>query len=465
MRSIAAALLAFGFCQSARATTWFVDDDASAGNDGLSWATAFDNLNSALDAAVANDEILVAGGTYTPDEGPGRVPGDRSETFLVTADLTIRGGYAGVTAANPDERDLVTHETILSGDLLGNDAPGFVNYDDNSLTVVTIDTPTAHVELEGLTIRGGNKNGTNGDYLDVRGGGVSLLGSTLLARHCRFLENSAAVAGGGIYVSSFDASFEHCQFLDNRVTDSVNDLAEGGGAIASDVSNTHLYNCVLARNRSNLYGGAISQFYPSITLVHCVLTNNDAGISGGGLMATGPVQPMLINTIAWGNRIGNTSGALFANFRSYSFAFIQASDIEGLSDPAPPAYVIVDSIDVDPLFVDASIDDYHLSPLSPCIDAGDDASVASEYLNDVDIDGEARLAGCNMDMGVDESPGGPPGSGDMTGDGEVNGEDIQFFVSILLNGSAGVCLSADLNGDGSADAGDIPSMIIILLNP
>jgi hypothetical protein len=39
-------------------TTYHVDDDA-AGGDGLDWTTAFDDLQDALDVAVAGDEIRV----------------------------------------------------------------------------------------------------------------------------------------------------------------------------------------------------------------------------------------------------------------------------------------------------------------------------------------------------------------------------------------------------------------------
>ena len=74
-----------------------------------------------------------------------------------------RGGYAGIGAPDPNERNIELHETVLSGDLLGDDpdiadtqalvnAPGRL---DNSLHVVTIEHADTCV-IDGFTIRGGH---------------------------------------------------------------------------------------------------------------------------------------------------------------------------------------------------------------------------------------------------------------------------------------------------------------------
>ncbi|MHC4687940.1 MAG: choice-of-anchor Q domain-containing protein, partial [Planctomycetota bacterium] len=99
----------------------FVDDDAAGNNDGSSWADAYNYLQDALAVCCSSDEILVAQGVYKPDQGAGLTPGDREATFQLINGVTIKGGFAGFSEPDPDTRDIELYETILSGDLNGND--------------------------------------------------------------------------------------------------------------------------------------------------------------------------------------------------------------------------------------------------------------------------------------------------------------------------------------------------------
>jgi hypothetical protein len=140
----------------------YVDDDAPAGGDGSTWASAFRFLQDALDAARAPasgvSEIRVAQGVYKPDQGANVTPGDVNSPFEMVSGIALRGGYAGLAAADPDQRDFQNFETILSGDLLGNDGPGgsWVNYEDNSLRVMRADNANASTVFEGLTFTASN---------------------------------------------------------------------------------------------------------------------------------------------------------------------------------------------------------------------------------------------------------------------------------------------------------------------
>ena len=119
----------------------FVDDDAPPGGDGKGWDTAYRFLADALVAAGKGQvgEIRVAQGVYQPDRDEANPDGtgDREATFQLINGLALLGGYAGIGAKDPDARDIELYETILSGDLLGNDGPDFKNNDENSYPVVT----------------------------------------------------------------------------------------------------------------------------------------------------------------------------------------------------------------------------------------------------------------------------------------------------------------------------------------
>jgi hypothetical protein len=118
--------------------TLYVDDDAPQGGDGRSWRSAHRYLQDALLAARGGGvaEIRVAQGTYKPDRGRGMVPDDQNSAFDLVNTVALRGGYAGLSAPDAVRRDPVVFVTILSGDLLGNDLPNFVNYEDNAYRVV-----------------------------------------------------------------------------------------------------------------------------------------------------------------------------------------------------------------------------------------------------------------------------------------------------------------------------------------
>ena len=162
----------------------FVDDDAPLGGDGLSWSTAYRYLQDALAEARDNSsvtEIRVAQGTYKPDQSEygHATPGNRYERFNLVDGVDLRGGYAGRLAvaqhlaahrAKRETRDVARYETILSGDLNGDDAPEFENYDDNSLHVVYACVVGETTRLDGFVVERGNA-----DDEDDGGGGMLLL--------------------------------------------------------------------------------------------------------------------------------------------------------------------------------------------------------------------------------------------------------------------------------------------------
>ncbi len=128
-----------------------VDASATGNNDGSNWADAYTQLQSALAVASSGDEIRVAKGVYKP----AGISGDRTATFQLLNGVTIKGGYAGSSSPDPNTRDIDAYETILSGDLNGDDDANSANNSENSYHIVTGGGTDATAILDGFTITGG----------------------------------------------------------------------------------------------------------------------------------------------------------------------------------------------------------------------------------------------------------------------------------------------------------------------
>jgi hypothetical protein len=100
------------------APTAYVDKTASGVNDGTSWENAYTDLQQAL-SAVVSGEIWGAAGSYEPGA-------TRADTFQLKNNVALYGGFDG-TEDTLDQRDPSIHQTILNGDLLGDDYSRFVN--------------------------------------------------------------------------------------------------------------------------------------------------------------------------------------------------------------------------------------------------------------------------------------------------------------------------------------------------
>ncbi|MHC4320402.1 MAG: right-handed parallel beta-helix repeat-containing protein, partial [Planctomycetota bacterium] len=277
-----------GLSVSAQAATIYVDDDAGPGGDGLTWATAYRFLQDALADAAASGglvtEIRVAQGTHTPDrdEAGNITPGDRDVSFQLVSGLAVRGGYAGVGAADPDERDVDTFETVLSGDLLDNDGPDFLNNDENSWQVLNA-LELTDAELDGLTVTSGS---AQGKLFDGVGGGLYADASALDIAHCTFRDNSSDNHGGAIYLDdTLGVVISDCVFENNR---SLGGPGAGGGGIAGFFdTDTVVSGCEFTGNSAGNVGGgiAVSWSYeevPAFRLADCTFTDNTAARTGGG---------------------------------------------------------------------------------------------------------------------------------------------------------------------------------------
>ncbi|MCP4675849.1 MAG: hypothetical protein GY854_10150 [Deltaproteobacteria bacterium] len=360
----------------------FVDHEASGDGSGLSWGNAFTDLESALLAADYGYQVLVAEGTYKPT-----TPADRAATFTLVEGISIYGGFnpeipdpgdAGVPDsgidAGPDsgppepeatfaDRDFVTYETILSGDI---GAVG--DSSDNSYHVVTGSKDSL---IDGFVITGGNANGADDNGY---GGGMFNSAVSPTVKNTRLYANSAVRGGGMANLNHALPTLDSCIFDDNIGT-------YYGGGMYNSQSSPILFNSIFKCNSSNAGGGMANEEQASPEIVNCTFQGNDADF-GGGIYNSGS-YPVVVNSIIWGNTADSYGPGC------YVFGDVSYSNVEGICDDDVNCGGI-NNMDEDPKYKndnpsDGEID-LHLD-LSPCVDTGNNAAV----LSNTDLDGNDRI--------------------------------------------------------------------------
>jgi hypothetical protein len=293
----------------------YVDDDAEGANNGISWQDAYKYLQDALaDANSARNpvEIRVAQGIYTPDRGKNQTPPDRYASFQLINGVTIKGGYAGLDARDPNARDVARHETILSGDLNGNDVdvndPLDLLHDptrtENSYHVVTGSRTDKTAVLEGLKITGGN---VNEDVAVPSGGGMCNLDGSPTVTNCTFSGNSAKYYGGGMFNEDSRPTVTNCIFSANSAE------KYGGGGMYNVRSSPTVNGCTFTANSAIGdfgSGGGMGNFDSSPTVKSCTFTDNSAQYSGGG-MCNDNSSPRVTNCTFTANSAKYRGGGMF----------------------------------------------------------------------------------------------------------------------------------------------------------
>ena len=292
----------------------FVDDDATGSETGRNWGSAFTDLSDAFDAARGGTTIFVAGGTYRPDRGTG----DPALHFDIPSDVNVLGGYAGSGAPNPFARNPALYPTVLSGDLAGDDGPGFANRADNSIGIAWVGAPTTHREgaIADVVFRGSE------------GSAAVFSFDPCFLRRCRFEDNRTAFRGAGLYAVN-DAFVLECEFVGNRVDVASEFSGNTGGGGGMAVGSTNGGVSVVIRGSRFVgnvvevtgatgytkYGGGLlfASSFPALDLLTVVDTEFDSnelrglgGARGAGIQTSAHTD--LIRCDFVGNRIDNGDG-------------------------------------------------------------------------------------------------------------------------------------------------------------
>lgn len=326
----------------------YVSPEGDDANSGGSWSAALASVQTALTAASNGGcEVWVAAGTYRPVPVFNQDP--HYATFELVSGVDLYGGFAGNESLR-EQRDVAAHETVLSGDLAGDDdASEPDTLLENSYRVVT---GADNARIDGFTITQGN------GHPYKMGAGIYILETSPTIENCRIVGNSA-YEGGGAYI--FDGSptfidtvfednqaqlngggalvtgaanlasptFTGCSFADNTAqrgggvavqdasmvvtgsTFELNVASNGGGAISGSNSTYSISGSSFVANSTPQTGGAIQDFTSVLQVTDSTFSENTATIFGGAISAD--------NTSLWltgGVLSGNsamTGGAVFVS--------------------------------------------------------------------------------------------------------------------------------------------------------
>lgn len=281
--------------QAASASPIHVKQATAGGDDGTSWATAYDDLQDALEAAVSGDQIWVAAGTYEPSDAPDDDVDPRALSFALKDGVGLYGGFAGTETAL-EQRDFEANVTTLSGDINVD-----VTAADNAYHVVVGSGVTDTAVLDGFTIRAGQADGPPG--VKRRGAGIFISGGSPTLRNLVVRNNNAIDGGGGIMVTdTSDVTITDSRFIDNDSASST-----GGGIRVNDSSLT-LERLYFNLNTGN-FGAAIAQVN-SQTLVRDTTFEGNTSLTGGGAINMAGSTAVFERVAFIGNNGVNIAGAI-----------------------------------------------------------------------------------------------------------------------------------------------------------
>jgi predicted outer membrane repeat protein len=340
-------------------------------------------------------------------------------------------------------RDIEAYETILSGDLSGNDGPDFANNGDNSYHVANCSNTDANTVLDGVSITAGNAD-----------------------------SSSSISDGGGVLIQAGSPAFNNCTFIGNMAQDNG-----GGIATYSGYPSPKMNNCMFIGNSAGNDGGGFGCGHSEPTLINCTFTGNSADGDGGGICSFGFGAILTVkNCILWDNianegpeiALKSFEGSTFVN---YSCLLGGERDIYTNSSDLVwgEGNIGEDFINDDPLFVDADNGDCHLkseagrwNPVSeswgtdgvtsPCIDAGNpgcDLGDEPVDVNNVRINMGA-YGGTNK---ASKTPVNWASLADLTNDHKVDFTDWEAFAAYWMDG--GYCIPSDLDRNEAVNLLDI----------
>jgi len=336
-------------------------------------ATEFQNALTSAQSNNQDDTIYLAPGTYHSNF---RYKPPSSEH----KNLTIMGE----PGTNPDD-------IVLDGQ--GSGTVLFLNDGDEEGAV-------AEAVVEGITVVNG-----------FRGMDVWLASYDITIRNCRVMNNNGERNGGGLYIGNQNPPprtlvFENNFIQNNTVSEDSMGVAQGGGVfLYSRRGNYIVRNNIVIGNAVQgttdpRGGGIFVGVHPDdkIYLIGNTVYGNEADRRGGGIFASGGSVDMY-NNIVYGNTAPVGGDIVLSNAGSKSGFSNNYSNLEGVWTTSG------NNLNVDPLFVDATHNDFHVQSSSPMRDAGTAEVPSPPGIPEADFEGNPRVVGLSPDIGAYEFVG------------------------------------------------------------
>ncbi|GAI06422.1 unnamed protein product, partial [marine sediment metagenome] len=382
----------------------------------------YTTIQAAINAANDDDTVLVADGVYTGK-------GNRDIDFRGKA-ITVRsenGPNNCIIDCNGTEVYPHRGFYFYSGEDANSIVDGFTITNGYAMWGGGIYCNQSSPTVVNCTFSGNLVYSSScGDPRVAYGGGMYNYGGSPTITNCTFSGNSAYgsyyVHGGGMFNHGGSPKITNCTFSGNSAygIDHVYGSVCGGGILTRN-GNPTLTNCIFIGNSAD-YGGAIYDYKSNKAMVtNCILYDDRA---------------------LYGNEIVLNDSVVDVNY----------SNVEG---GQADVYVESDcvlnwgpgNLDVDPCFVEAGYwdpngtpddtnddfwveGDYHLSPESLCINAGDPNFIAEP--NETDLDGLPRVIGGRIDMGAYEFNHQPVAD---AGPNQIAYAFIDGYADVNLDGS------------------------------